>query len=73
VGSSPGYKIGFATEKNHHGEARFERRLTVQRNALQPEVLVCSLRHHGVPEPSRMHQLIDLFSASAPAFDRLQC
>jgi len=65
-------KISFATEKNYHGEAWFERRLAVQRNALQPEVLVCSLRHHGGPEPSRTNQLTDLFSGSAPAFDRLQ-
>ena len=66
-------KFPLATKNDQNGEARVERRLSSQRNPLQPEVLVCCFRQHGGPEPSRTYQLTDLISASTPTLDGLQC
>jgi hypothetical protein len=71
VPSSRTGKFPLATKNDQNGEARVERRLSIQRNPFQPEVLVCCFRQHGGPEPGRTYQLTDLISAPTPTLNGL--
>lgn len=65
-------QFNVTAEYDEDCEARIERCLTVHRDSLKPEVLVCGSGQHRGTEASGPHQLINLLAAPAPTFDCLQ-
>jgi hypothetical protein len=65
-------KVDFTRKHYDDSEPRVERRFAVQYDALQPEVSICRFWENGGSESGGTHQLVNLLTASALAFDSFQ-